>query len=630
MTCIRDTMIYTLEDLCEEVTHPELVRLSLPEVAMVPFDIGALAYSVRDIPVSRKKIRATSDATPVDEKSLRQERIGLVEAILDVVVKDYKRQSSIYPFLGTIRLVIDWFDLNNHQDVFLNPDLCRRAYLDYIAALEHKLHVTRELGKIRCSFLQSIVKRLIELKFGKEAALSIIGGIKTLRFDRFIEGEIPEEMRIRNQITVLLDLAQKLSAALMEVRPFPFVLDIAGQHSCFLPYVNGMISTERNPKVISSIDTSSGSILNAEEIVRKHGIDKSDALNRLKGLRKTLKSANSNPHCRVRNALASLALQAYANIFIYITAASAGELCQFDFDDGVLITEDTLRKQLKAIKLRANGRVTKYTIGRKTGLRLLREYLKFRKWVARGEECDQLFISFRAGLRSITGLSKRFQWTLWTRIRDLYFDASAENISPKLSRKVKSVVLLSIEHSLEVVADVLNHTEEVNIRHYSHPSIDGQRREYSNYWAAVRKVAQVVQERDKADTTSIAAGQCNSLNNPEPSEELIPIQPICESQLGCLYCVHFSCHADEEDTFKILSLAYVIETVRAIATAGSQTIRLFKDLDIRLAEIISAISSKSDMTKGVVEKVRHRVFELGELTPFWESRLQRYERMGIL
>ncbi|GAB0078929.1 hypothetical protein TOC8171_43330 [Pseudomonas syringae] len=55
MTCIRDTMIYTLEDLCEEVTHPELVRLSLPEVAMVPFDIGALAYSVRDIPVSRKK-----------------------------------------------------------------------------------------------------------------------------------------------------------------------------------------------------------------------------------------------------------------------------------------------------------------------------------------------------------------------------------------------------------------------------------------------------------------------------------------------------------------------------------------------------------------------------------------------
>ncbi|WP_144434436.1 hypothetical protein [Pseudomonas syringae] len=393
---------------------------------MVPFDIGALAYSVRDIPVSRKKIRATSDATPVDEKSLRQERIGLVEAILDVVVKDYKRQSSIYPFLGTIRLVIDWFDLNNHQDVFLNPDLCRRAYLDYIAALEHKLHVTRELGKIRCSFLQSIVKRLIELKFGKEAALSIIGGIKTLRFDRFIEGEIPEEMRIRNQITVLLDLAQKLSAALMEVRPFPFVLDIAGQHSCFLPYVNGMISTERNPKVISSIDTSSGSILNAEEIVRKHGIDKSDALNRLKGLRKTLKSANSNPHCRVRNALASLALQAYANIFIYITAASAGELCQFDFDDGVLITEDTLRKQLKAIKLRANGRVTKYTIGRKTGLRLLREYLKFRKWVARGEECDQLFISFRAGLRSITGLSKRFQWTLWTRIRDLYFDASAE------------------------------------------------------------------------------------------------------------------------------------------------------------------------------------------------------------
>ncbi|WP_146041991.1 hypothetical protein [Pseudomonas protegens] len=474
------------------------------------------------------------------------------------------------------------------------------------------------------------MKRLIELKFGTELATSITAGIITLRYNRFSEGEIPQEQIIRSQVRVLLDLAEKLSKALMDVEPFPFALEIGGQRSCFLPYITRPISTDKKPHEIVTIDNTTCTLRTVESLVSFHRLEKSDALNRLKGTRKTLSLANNDPYCRVRNQLASLALQAYANLFIYITASSANELSQFEYEEGLTITEDTLRKQLKAIKLRANGRVTKYTVGRKTGLKLLREYLKFRAWVVRGEQISQLFIGHGSGLNSITGLSKRFQSTLWPRVRDLYFEPSTANIPPKLARKIKSVVLHEIEHSPSVVAEVLNHTEEVNIRHYSHPSIDGQRREFGDYWAAVRKTAELIRDRDSVGTQSIAAGHCDNINHPEPKEQLIPIQPVCESQLGCLYCMHYSCHADEEDTFKLLSLKYVIESVRAISVASALTNRLFKDLNIRLSEIISAIASKSAHTMAMVEKVKHRVFVLGELTPFWESRLQRYERMGIL
>ena len=32
----------------------------------------------------------------------------------------------------------------------------------------------------------------------------------------------------------------------------------------------------------------------------------------------------------------------------------------------------------------------------------------------------------------------------------------------------------------------------------------------------------------------------------------------------------------------------------------------------------------------MVKAVKGRVFDLGDLTPFWENRLQRYELMGVV
>ncbi|MCY1451033.1 hypothetical protein D9M71_678780 [compost metagenome] len=58
--------------------------------------------------------------------------------------------------------------------------------------------------------------------------------------------------------------------------------------------------------------------------------------------------------------------------------------------------------------------------------------------------------------------------------------------------------------------------------------------------------------------------------------------------------------------------------------------RLFKDLSIRIEFILEAVSERSKESSTLVAEVKYRVQKLGDLTPFWERRLQRYEKVGVV
>ncbi len=121
---------------------------------------------------------------------------------------------------------------------------------------------------------------------------------------------------------------------------------------------------------------------------------------------------------------------------------------------------------------------------------------------------------------------------------------------------------------------------------------------------------------------SITVGHCDSIGNPVVSEinDNIPVQVNCKSQYGCLYCEHYSCHADEEDIHKLLSLAYVVDEVRNYGTDVAHVESLFKDLAIRIEYIIGEIKRKSGVNIELINTVKKRVFDLGELTPLSDKR----------
>ncbi len=627
---IRPTIIYHRDELGCDIEFPELVNIQFRESVAAPFDLGALAYANRCIPANRKVSSRKLDPVKVLASTLREERIKLIRNIVDEVFITPNSDLTVYLRLSKYRLVIDWCDSHNCSNIFLDPDSARMCYLQYITDLRHRIYTQLTLGPVRGAAYQSAMKDLIVLNFGSAMGQSIVAGISAIRHDRHSVGEIPQEKYVREHTQILRDITIKLSRELMNTTPFPFKLTIGSSETCFLPYITGSMSTEKKPNAVRAIDNDSCQIRSIKELTSKFGMQRSEALNCLKGVRRTLKDANTNSRCRVRRQLISLVLNCYASLFIFITGASAAELVQFQYDDAVLVTETTLRKQLKAIKLRARGKVTKYTIGRKTGLAILKEYLDFRAWALNSEHSDFLFLGFNHGLNAIAPLNPKFSNVLIDRLKSYYFAVNTPHITPKLARKIKSVVLHQLANDPDVVADVLNHTTDINLRNYSHPTLDGQRQEFQNYWASVRKIINVIRDKGEEKATSIAAGHCNHLNHPAPIDSLIPITPVCESQLGCLYCEHYSCHADEEDVFKLLSIQFVVETLRNAAISRSHTDQLFKDLNCRLIELISCIADRSLDSLNLVATLQHRVFGLGILTPFWEARLQRYEEMGII
>ncbi|WP_336333747.1 hypothetical protein [Pseudomonas putida] len=626
----RSTSTYTVAQLCSSNVGVAYIRILLPDATSSPFDLGSFAYSRRGIPISRISVKISREPVPTDISSIRAERFEVLTQLVDWIFTTSNNEVSIYTKLVNYRQIFDWIDQNNHSDFFLSANHARQGYLDFITDLNHRFHGTEKIVALRCATLQTSMKDLIGFKFGSSLTPSITAGIPPFRYDRYSESPIPRETLIRKQIRVLMDLAHNISEAVMSDRVPPFPLTIAGEQVCVMGNQNATLSTERSPVEISTVDTAAFRLRTCQEIVELFHLHPSAAKNRLEKSAQTLEKFNRRPFGLPKSNLASLALQAYANLFIFITGAHASELIQFDYDGAFFVTEDTLNKQLKAIKLRARGKETKYIIGRKTGLPLLKEYIRFRNWLLGDIKSSSLFITFSRDDDIFRPLSKKFQSSFFTRVRDLFLDPDTPNVSPKMARKIKSLVLHELEHAPWVVAKSLNHTEEINSRSYSDQPLDTQRNEFKDFWSAIRKTVELVRERTDRNVTSTASGQCDNINHPEARDDQIPVKPSCESQLGCLNCVHYSCHADEEDLHKILSMEYTLNTVRSWASSRHQADRLFKEIVFRIQEITIAIEAISPTKKALVESVKYRVFELGDITPFWELRLQRYEQMGLI
>ncbi|MEN5112222.1 hypothetical protein ABE521_25630 [Pseudomonas sp. TWI672] len=627
----RSTSTYTVAQLGSISVHVAYVRVSLPDATKSPFDLGSFVYSRREIPDSRISVKISSEPVPTDVSSIRTERFEVLSALVDWIFTTSNKELSIYTKLVNYRQIFDWIDQNNHSGFFLSPNHARQGYLDFITDLNHQFHAEKKIEAVRCASLQTSMKNLIEYKFGESLSPSIVAGVPPFRFDRYSQSPIPREALIRKQIRVLIDLAHEVSEAVMSDRLPPYPLIIAGEQVCVMGSQHATLSTERSPIDITTIDTSACVVRTWLEVLTKYHLQPSEAKNRVASTTEHLKKFNNRPFCLAKKHLASLALMAYANLFIFITGAHASELVQFDYDNALLVTEDTLNKQLKAIKLRARGKETKYIVGRNTGIPLLKSYIRFRNWLLGDIESPFLFIKFSSDKNNTFGpLDKKFQSSFFSRMRKLLLDPDTPNIPPKMARKIKSLVLHELEHAPWVVAKNLNHTEEVNSRSYSDQPLDKQRNEFKDFWSAIRKTVELVRERHNQKATSIAAGQCDNINHPKARDGQIPVQPSCESQLGCLNCVHYSCHADEEDLHKILSMEYTLNTVRTWASSRNQTNRLFKEILLRIQEITNAIEAINPAKKALVKSVKHRVFELGDITPFWELRLQRYEQMGLI
>lgn len=624
---IRETETIRIADIGnrQEFLFPERLMLKIDSRLRVsPIDVGGLAYSVRTL--------RGADGFDVLESSLVQGRREVLRAVLDYVYVSGQRETSIQMFFKNFETVMRWCDSSGHSKVFLSPDHSRIAYIRYTEYLRHSMLVTGEYKPLTCIQRQRALRTLIEIVHPGDSGY-VLRGVLPITVIR--EGrKPPKESDVKLYLHTCISIATQFSSFVIEEKPYPLQVRFSDYNTSIMPYAGSAVTPFTAGRTDNTLSADGSRIATVEEYkVANSWAKPSEAIRAVERAVRFVESANRDSRHDHRMWVASMAMSAYACIFALITGATASEFIQFEYDEAVEVEASLVKKELTAVKFRAAGVTTRYAIGRGHGRALLRGYLQLRKWILEGRQCDYLFFSMRKDgsyIDEYSQLFPNFSTKFFNRIKGTFLPESARNIPPGSVRKFKSLILHELRVSPSLVSDTLNHTERMNTSSYSETSVEKQEDEFSSYWQAVRKAAEVVREQRLAKSVPTVVGHCDDIEQPVRILESVPIEPSCTSQYGCLFCENYLCHADEEDVHKLLSLDYVINAVRDTAQDTSHAERLFRDLSIRIDVIVEAIAARSSESSLLVEKMKRKVNELGVLTPFWEGRLHRYEKLGVI
>lgn len=622
MLSIRETHVVARSNLdsCVDFVHPENIRVSVSSVRRRPLDIGSFAFSKRSKSDS-------GQGRAVDLKSIVPSRRALVRAILDKIYIYGRSERTLITDFWNYKSAIDWCDAEGFTDTFCSPSRARESYWRYTEYLRGKVLTEKSLGPSSVMGMQSGLRELIRMQFPSECEY-ILSGVQTLNFPRAVP-EPPRESDVNKYLDICLRIALQYSEFVLAGAKFPFRFELDGHNAYIFAdsrWLIGPFTKNTNPPV--SYNFEKGRICTLDEFLKRSQGSSLAAETSLGLVQKFQDQCNSDLRCLSRLRLASAAMYAFASLLCVATAANASDFVQFKYRDAVKLTESYFRNDFKAIKGRARGSETAYTLGRKSGLALLRKYLKLREWILNGQECDPLF--FLPLVSGYPPLSASFMSDFFKKkLRGRYLPLDAVNITSAAARKNKSLVLRQLDVLNKAVASSLNNSEGVSFKSYNSTTLEAQSREFDEFWASVR-AAKVSFNENERDSTSTATGHCDAFKNPEALIVGTAVAPNCETQYGCLFCSHYLCHADDEDVHKLLSLQYVVDVVRRFSPNASHAERLFLELSIRISAVIKAVENKSEAHSALVDSVRNKVHHLGLLTPFWERRLSRYERLGIV
>ena len=631
----RDTDLITLQQIGQDFLRPERLRLQLGDtrVQKSPIDIGSLAYSKR----GKNGEGAKSLGNIVVESSLVEGRRELVMRLLDSLIG--LRDRSIRLYLYLVDSVIDWLNDNGYLEIFSDAIQACEAYAAYTAYLNRLVMTQKILPRTACSYqraLQKIIKLQVSdgYQYVIRSAPSISPQGNPIR--------PPRQSDVQMFKDVCLAIALRFSEFILNNEPYPCVVKIRNYEVVRFPSKSGAISQFKSgPACYDAEEKRIATVDQYQERSANKGViySLSAAQRAITKAQENLDAANSDNRNYDRIQMASLAAKAYASIFLLITGASPTEFDQFDYEDALEVEKSVLKKELMAVKFRAGGKRTGYVVGRKEGLPLLKRYLGLREWILDGQYVDKLFFTISNGTRDSGWAYSQFNAldsmsNFYNSISGVYLDPKYPNITSQKIRKFKSNTQHSARFATDAVAVSLNHSQAVNMSAYAEATVEQQENEFGSYWESVRHAARMVRERSEnapEAVISTGAGHCEAFNTPAPVSDLGVgmIEPNCRTQYGCLYCEHYVCHSDEEDVHKLLSLQYVINAVRETAS-DNYAEDLYKDLSIRIDFILDAITERSESVGRMVVGMKKKVFDLGLLTPFWESRLQRYEKMGVV
>ena len=641
----RDVQVITLHDFHKTFLNPENITIQLDStVKAKPYDFGALCFIDRE-PIlpgwdSSKDIKPRK----VMIESLQEIRRELILKVLDNLYISGNRDASIWTKLRYFQNFIEWCDSNGHSDFLKSKDKSVEAYKSFTDFIFHRIHTSQDLNAESANSLQKGAQFFLDIYYPQDCN-EMKASTNTVEFARNSRAA-PEVEDVDRYLATFVPIARNLRASVMN-DDFPFVIN-CGEHEGIVLPCNKSISSPFHKSNLNFFDdenkrylTEGEYLVFMEEMYREKGFsiaipqwrkEHADVLD-------NIRIQNENHiDSYYRRIWAQKVIRCYAKLIQIITGASASEVTRLTIGKDLITVKDEIKKELVTVKFRAAGLKVRYSIHRK-GLTLLEEYIQFRNWYLNGRTVDFLFfcdILSSGKLTDIKPLRSDFDSRLFKQLNGRLIHPSVKNIPPGLARKFKSVTLKYLGLSREKTAKALNHREYTNTNFYSQPSESQMKKELLSYWDVVKqsvskmKIVDSNLEDVDSNIKSITVGHCDDFGNPESKIDSPSILPNCRRQYGCLYCERYVFHADNEDIHKIFCLRYVVNSVREFIPEYREADALFRDLCIRIESLIREVKERYSHLESKVDEIEYRVNELGILTPFWEERLARYEKIGVV
>ncbi len=636
----RPFTVIARKELGPEILRPEQVLLSLPESVLAkPLDIGSLCFSKRAQRSTTWNKSSEVQVLPVVLNSLVKHRREFLARYLDKVAVSGLRDTSVEGEIRAIIQVFEWVDDNGHSDFLASVEAAEKAYISYTDHLYHQIQNEVYNPTTASRYQKALLQIVIGLMF-PNAVNRIKGKTYDIRSQK-AKVRAPSAKKVDEYLAYLVPFVRGLRWSLMN-DDFPMLIKGEEWHIYLYPtndrsFYNSAIHSDESP-FYGIYDLPNGRILSREEY---ENYKLSESNRTLGGVRQTYKLSlerfekfnSDRKRSYYRATLAQRVIEGYARILQCLTGMNTGPLVNLLHKDAISVAKGDVKKDVITIKHRAKGRVEPYPIGGNRGLKILKEYLEFRDWYLDGVKCEFLFFNGSQTSKFATPLHPTFQGMFFKQLKGKLFPEHVENLTPSQARKHKNIVLKRLGATNKEASSHLNHSEKTNDLHYSAPSIDESGQELAQFWTAVKQSAEQVRliasDADVKDQ-SITVGHCDDMGNPQAFNNDTPITPNCRTQFGCLYCEHYACHADVEDVRKLLCLKYVIEAIREQSEDFEAADTLFKGLCLRAEALLDRMSDLYPEMADTIKDIRREVFDLGILTPFWESRLSRYEEMGVL
>ncbi|MGI2014546.1 hypothetical protein [Shewanella oncorhynchi] len=631
----RITSVVTLPEIFEkDFLYPENIRLYLPESKKkFPLDVGSFAFK-------RRRYCAIKDGNRdipymVDPDSLLPHRRIFIKKLFAYIVTKGFNHNSIVGLIGKVRTALNTVDEYGYDDFLRSETLTQEIYNKISAEIKNKLHLN-SITPRKAQIVQSDLRTLIVISYEKPIAdiitrntVKFVGQVKTTQPREIIE--------LKKAYDIYRCLADGLTDFLIKVKEMPYLLKMPEYNTYLFPSP-GYRVTPYCQRPADMYNHEEGRLVTREEYYEKRpDKNKQELNNNLKRSTGCLDEVNLNSRAKCRRALAATAMQAYQILFMIITGSYVSEVSQIEFDGAFESNKSLTHKSYRAVKFRAAGRVIQFNLAA-GAVTLFRKYLDLRAWVLDGKEFSYLFFGLttkswkpiRVDESSIRSFQRK-------KILGIYMPNDFSMLTARESRKTKSLFLHEqIDVSHETVAKVMNHSVKTNESYYMEVRPETAREQLTTFWDAAHEAAKHIRDADGEGVNSdavtrIATGHCDDYQNPQPAIENPPIMPNCKSQYGCLFCVHYVCHAnDEEDIHKLFSLLYIVNGVINGISDTDKAKALFLMLSARVRQILHSIKVKSDIGSDLVKCASERVLKYGELTPYWENRLQRYESHGIV